>query len=266
MDEDGDAGGTGADDENTYWYNKHREWDLEATLAVVTATKDTTTLTTGAHSITGSGFVVIGTDLYKFTSASTPNFTLDAQLTQTYTAGTVVYVYQVDDTNLSSANKAIIFRTLFTSPSFSVSVIPEDGYDFETDLEDDIINMLDWEGGGGYAPLCIPYTVNEATKLFMRIIAGEISIDDNYVLSEVKADILVNINEYLDSLEPGTDIVYSQIEKVILNTAGVWRLRNMELELTRGSDTLTSTDINEIDIVIYDDEYVELTEVNLTEG
>lgn len=255
-----------SEEANTGWYNLHREWNLEDTLTVVTATAGTTTLTTGAHSITGTGFVVLDGDSYYFSAASTPDFTLDEQLSKTYTAGISVYVYQYDDTNLDTANMAAIYRTLFTNPSFTVSVVPEDSYDFETELKDDIENMLDWEEGGGYAPMCIPYTVQEATKLNIAITAGELSIENNYVFDDVKAEILSNINIYLASLEPGDDIVYSQIEKIVLTTPGVYRFRNMTLQLTRGSDTVESSDDNEIDIVIYDDEYAEMTYVTLTEG
>ena len=258
---------TPADQEvNNDWYDLHREWNLEATLAVVTATAAASEVTTEAHSITGTGYIVIAGDSYYFSAASTPTFTLSTPLSLTYTLGTPVYVYQSDDTNLDDDAKAAIYRTMFTNSTFTVSVIPEDSYDFETDLKEDIINMLDWEEGEGYAPLCIKYDVREATQLNLAITAGELSILDNYVFDDVKAEIMTNINTYLSLLEPGEDIVYSQVEKIVLITAGVYRFRNMTLVLTRGITTVTSTAGDEVDLIIYDDEYTVMTDITLTEG
>ncbi len=145
-------------------------------------------------------------------------------------------------------------------PAFTASVVPESGIDFTTELKDDIEALLDYVDGGGYAPVCVMSTVVETTQIEL-VVSADMSIEDNFVFADVTTAVRTAISTYLGLLHPGDDIVYSQIEKAMLLTSGVYRVRNLTINLEyAGSVSGPSVDnTTEIDLLVDDDEYVVLS-------
>jgi len=251
------------------WETEHILWDRTEFISDTgNNLGDGDVVVTATHGITGVGWLTIAGDKYEFASAATDTFTLASGVTllQNYTSGDEVFIYQEDTAGIGGATTNVIpYQSKYGSHSISVSIIPELAYDFETDLYEDIDNLLNWENDsddeGGYVPIGTDYSITEAQKLYLRIPTADISISDNYELDEVVSRIQTNITDHLNDLAPGDDIIYSQVEKVILTTEGVWRLRNMTINIVDdegGSPTIDidSTDDNEVDIGITDIQYV----------
>jgi len=235
------------------------------TANVVTVT-DTTTIDikyNGVVNISTANYLLIGDEILAINSVtpSGSNYTIDLTdpLTGTYYAGDVVMFY----TTATITPDDIAFKTMYGIPAINVSIIPEDGYNFDIDLKEDIENMLDWEGGGGYCPLGVEYSVTEAQSGTMDL-DMQIGYVGNYTLSNISSLIEESMNNYLSTLNPGDDIVYSQIEKTILMTDGVWKVKGLKITVTIGATTYESLDTDEVDIVIDEGEYIKLGEVSLS--
>ena len=158
-----------------------------------------------------------------------------------------------------------IFKTMFGLPAFTASIVPEDGIDFQTELKEEIEGLLDYVDGGGYSPVCIMSTVKETTQIMLDV-SADISVEDNYLFSDVISDVTVSVSNYLGLLHPGDDIIYSQIEKAILLTNGIYRVRQLTIQLNYGTGAgLPVDNTTEIDLIVGDDEYTVLGNLGLTE-
>ena len=171
--------------------------------------------------------------------------------------------------NSGIVDNQLIYKTLYGSPSFTVKFIPQVGYD-HTDTEDLIIGLLETQRQDGYSPICIGYSVSEATKLYMDL-AITIYIVDGYSETTVKDALESAVTAYLDTLSAGDDIIYSQLEKALLSVAGIYKITNLEIVLGHlvgysivwGTPVTKSTQAN---ISVGVDEYVELYSTEVTLG
>lgn len=154
--------------------------------------------------------------------------------------------------------KQMIYKTKYKSPGYTVSIIPEDGYVFETDISPEIEDLLDDVDGGGYSTIGIPKNINEASKVYLSVL-GKLYIEDNSNFTDIHGNIVGEIAVYLRELNLGDNIVFSQVEKKILNVNGVVKVYNLRMKINDGTYVLRS---EEKDISVEDNEYV----VNDTDG
>jgi uncharacterized phage protein gp47/JayE len=90
-----------------------------------------------------------------------------------------------------------------------------------------------------------------------------IYIDDGYNFEDVKNTLEYNIQVYLTNLRPGDDLIYSQIEKTIMNTAGVYKVTNTQIKINGGTWVTNNEQSN---IKIARDEYTLLDTLTYYDG
>jgi len=145
----------------------------------------------------------------------------------------------------------LVYKTMYNMPGYNVKVIPRYGYVFATDIKPEIEAALDYVDGGGFSPVGIQRVIEEANRVYLGI-SLRLYIENNYTFSSVVDDAENAIVAYLDSLGPGDDIVFSKVEKAILNTNGVRKIINMKLGIDNAAWVTRAEDI---DIAISSDEY-----------
>lgn len=138
-----------------------------------------------------------------------------------------------DDSEDYILDKNIVFKTKYGSPAFNVDVVTEDGYRFDPDVKEDIEYMLDYEEGGGYVPICIQSTVQEAQKVYVSL-SAIIYPKRYHDIGTVRNSIKENVQNYLESIRPGENIGYSQLNKRILDSNGVDEIRNLKFKVNDG--------------------------------
>jgi len=154
-----------------------------------------------------------------------------------------------------------IIRTYYGAPSYNVDIIPYSNYVFETDIKPEIEALLDNENGG-YSPVAIGYNINEATKVYLSV-KGTLTLYAGYTLANVVLEAKENITKYLEDLDIGEDVVYSQVEHAIMGAKGVKRLTNLQMRINDGT---WITRNEERDLAIALNEYVILDNNTLYDG
>lgn len=153
---------------------------------------------------------------------------------------------------LSTAD--IAFKTRWGGAGYNVKVAMLQGENFSDHVDDIEDEVFDWEGNRSYSPISIEAFVEETDKVYVNVTC-KIFIDDEDDFDEVSDKARTNINSYINSLEPGENVVFSRIEKEILNTAGVQKILNCTIQ--RNNETAI-TKSSEKDIIVYNDEIAEL--------
>jgi uncharacterized phage protein gp47/JayE len=203
------------------------------------------------------------TKTYRVYIQSTEEATTDMCWMMKLTGSVAEGDYRLDhfSGNESITPSGYVFKTHYGNPSFTVSVRPKAGVEF-TDIQEELEDMLNYVDGGGYSPICIQGIVQEATKIYLGLYVT-ITIDRGYTFTDVSSRIKSNLNIYLATLHPGDDIIYSQIERIILNTNGVKRDRGLKINANAGTWVDNTM---EIDLPIGENEYVELDETEEYDG
>jgi len=146
-----------------------------------------------------------------------------------------------------------IRKTHYGQPAVNASVVVEDGYLFD-DLTGQINDLFDYIDGGGNSPICIQTNILEAVRTYLGV-STKIYIDYDYTFDDVTTRLKANVDNYLSTLKPGEDVIYSQIEKQMLNTIGVSKVRQLQININGGT---WSSNLNEFDIPVGSNEYVRL--------
>lgn len=150
-------------------------------------------------------------------------------------------------------------KTMYKAPAYNIEVVPREGYTF-SEIEDSIEGLLDYVDQEGNSPVCIQYNINEATKVYLSL-SVKIYVEKDRTFSVVTSEITDKLDLYLDSLIPGENVIYSQIEKIILNVDGVLKESDLRLNIDGGTWVTRET---ENDISISDNEYVSLNTATLS--
>lgn len=156
------------------------------------------------------------------------------------------YLYAPDGTVDSSGN--LIMKTKYGTAAFKIDLAVKDGYSYD-EIENTLDEKLDWVDGSGYAPVGVDYSINEATKVPIYYTCT-IYINDNVgaSLSTIKDRIDNKVEAYVEGLEPGENVVYSEIYKIIMNDKDIWRIGDFKIYESGGSH------LEDEDIHIDDDE------------
>jgi len=152
----------------------------------------------------------------------------------------------------------LMFKTWYNGAGYTVMLAPEDGFGFDN-IAEELEGMLDYVDGGGLSPIGIQYQILEATEIDIDI-RGIIYINELADFATVREDIISNIENYLESLQTGDDVIYAEIEHQIMRHPQV--INQKELYIKR-SDVSTW---GQADIAIFDDEIADLGTRNLQRG
>lgn len=147
-----------------------------------------------------------------------------------------------------------IYKTHFNAPGLNVSVYPQQGYSFE-DLKDIINDKLD----DGLVPIGVQAIIEETLEKKVKI-SVDLMVLNEYDFDEVRLAVISNIDEYLESLIPGDNVIYSQIERIILTTPGVLK----DKQLLIGFEDESYID-REVDLLIGRNEYAIIGSTNIRE-
>jgi len=210
------------------------------------------------------GLLIIDGDQYTYDDVTDTyyfNLTSGVTLTSDYLEDDVV-TFPGTESALGAADEVITLKTFFGANAYTISVIPKTGYSFEDTLKSQIETLVNYEDGGGYSPVCVQVNVVECEQLEMDINSAILSIEEGYVFDNVVETVKTNISNYLAGLHPGDDVIYSQVEKAILISAGIYRVRELEIEI----DGETADNFTEYDLGVGDNNYVTLgTSLSFTE-
>jgi len=146
-----------------------------------------------------------------------------------------------DDSNDLGAN--LILRTRFGASAFNVDIAVKDGYNYN-EIYEDADTKLDWVSGEGYAPIGVNYTIQQATPVYIAYSATVYLYDTATAdITSTKARIDDEIEKYVEGLQPGGNVVYSQVYKHIINDPKIWRLDDLHVWEIGGSVS-TGSDIH----------------------
>jgi len=147
----------------------------------------------------------------------------------------------------------IAFKTNWGGASYNLIVAMNPGYelyDYITQIEAMIIDFT----RKAYSPICIQGNVLEADMALVNI-TGTIFIDASQDWDTVIAEVNRNIAAYINTLGPGDNVVFSQVEYAIMNTTGV--IKMLDCTIQRDDDAAI-TKASEADAIVGELEIAEL--------
>jgi len=157
----------------------------------------------------------------------------------------------VDGGSIVAADLA--FKTRWGGASYNVIVAMEEGESFESRKDEIEANVLDFNSES-YGPICIQPNIQEATEVAINVTCM-VFIDTITDWATASLIARININEYVNSLTPGDNVVFSMVEKAIMNAPGVIKILGCAIQ--RNSET-PITKVEEYDIKVGQDEIASL--------
>lgn len=143
--------------------------------------------------------------------------------------------YLVDPAGAYDVSGNLLFKTQYGAAAFKIDLAVDDGYVYD-DLETELDNKLDWVDGSGYAPIGVNYTISQATEVPIYYVATVYVKDTSLsTLAAIKDRIDVEVGKYIKGLEPGENVIYSEIYKNIMNDGDIWRITDMYIYESGGS-------------------------------
>lgn len=134
-----------------------------------------------------------------------------------------------------------VFRTKYGGAYIAVDVAVKDGYSY-ADIESEIDEKLDWVEGSGFVPIGVDYTINQATPVYIYYsVTAYLDKYANRISTQDRTD--KEVEAYVEGLQPGENVVYSQIYKNIINDVKVWRIDDLEIWESGGTHS-TGEDIH----------------------
>lgn len=144
----------------------------------------------------------------------------------------------------------LMFKTWYKGAGFTSIIATEDGYGY-TNLTGQIVTYLDYVDEGGYSPICIQYQLFEANEVLIDV-KGTIYITELADFQNVRREINEGIENYLENLDVGTNVIYSRIYQIIMDHEQVYSLRDLYI---KRNDEVTWV---QHDLGILDDEIPDL--------
>ena len=142
----------------------------------------------------------------------------------------------------------LLMKTQYGRAAFKIDLAVKDGYAY-ADLESDLDGKLDWVAGSGFAPIGVDYTINQATEVPIyykaTIYVRKTSLS---TLPNIKDRIDSTIRTYVEGLDPGENVVYSEMYSIIMNDGDIWRISDLKIYESGG------TQLEDQDIYIADNE------------
>ena len=147
----------------------------------------------------------------------------------------------VDPTGLSHEANTL-FKTKYGAAAFKIDLAIKDGYGYQ-EIANFIDEKLDWVDGSGFAPVGVDYTIREAIQVNIFVTAT-LYIRKTTISSfpAIGDRIAGQLEKYIESLQPGGNVIYSEIYRIIMDDADTWRLDELEI-FEEGGTHLEDEDI-----------------------
>ena len=142
----------------------------------------------------------------------------------------------------------ILMKTQYGRAAFKIDLAVKDGYAY-ADLESALNEKLDWVEGSGFAPMGVDYTISQATEVPIYY-KSTIYIRKESLSSvdAIKDRVDLSVRAYVEGLDPGENVVYSEIYKKIMNDGDIWRISDLRIYESGGSQ------LEDQDIFVADNE------------
>lgn len=156
------------------------------------------------------------------------------------------FLYDPDGVQDNHGN--VLMKTQYGSSAFKVDLAVKDGYSFD-ELRNTLDEKLDWVDGTGFAPIGVDYLINQATDIPIYYNCT-IYIKRNTLatLEIIKDRINLQIERYIEGLDPGDNVIYSEIYYRVMEDGDVWRIDDLKIYESGG------TQLEDEDIYIKDNE------------
>ncbi|MHA1155039.1 MAG: baseplate J/gp47 family protein [Candidatus Heimdallarchaeota archaeon] len=147
----------------------------------------------------------------------------------------------IDPTGLSHESNTL-FKTEYGAAAFKIDVAIKDGYGYQ-EIAGFIDEKLDWVEGSGFAPVGVDYAIREATQINIFVTATlYIRKTTISTFSAIGDRIAGKIEQYIESLQPGENVIYSEIYRIIMDDSDTWRLDELEI-FEQGGTHLEDEDV-----------------------
>jgi len=174
--------------------------------------------------------------------------------------GTDITGFLYDSGDVGNNYGNLLMKTQYGASAFKVDLAVKDGFSYN-DLETILDGKLDWVDGSGYAPVGIDYLINQATDVPIYYNCT-IYIRPNTLISTnaIKDRINVEIERYIEGLDPGDNVIYSEVYYRIMNDSDVWRIDDLQIYESGG------THLEDEDIYIKDNEVAVFKSSTVNQG
>jgi len=124
-----------------------------------------------------------------------------------------------------------MFKTHFKGAGYTAIVATSDGYGFDN-VKQELTGMLDYLGAStdpGYSPICIQSIIVESTEIDIdvKVVIYTTELAD---FSNVRREVEESVEEYLESLNVGDNVVYSKIYQIIMDHEQVPKLEDLYIK------------------------------------
>jgi hypothetical protein len=147
----------------------------------------------------------------------------------------------------------IAFKTAWGGASFNLVISSLPGYSLVNYVSMVEALIINYERKA-YSPICIQGNVIEAVKAYINVTATvfiDITQDWDFVIDSIRE----NLSGYINTLGPGDNVMFSQIEYHIMKTSGVIKINSCTIQR---NDEPVITNAAEHDILIGELEIAEL--------
>lgn len=129
----------------------------------------------------------------------------------------------------------LLMKTQYGAAAFKIDLAVKDGYVYD-DLETELDDKLDWVDGSGYAPIGVSYSINEATEVPIYYVATVyVKKTSLSTTTAIKDRIDLSVETYVEGLDPGENVIYSEIYKTIMDDGDIWRITDLKIYESGGS-------------------------------
>ena len=133
-----------------------------------------------------------------------------------------------DSWSATGNGEDLMFKTRFNGAGFNVIVATNDGYGFEN-IKPQIETYLDFVENGGYSPICIQPVITESEEVLIDVKAV-LYISELADFQNVRREVAELIEDYLENLRVGDNVVYSRIYQTIMNHEQVDKIEELYIK------------------------------------
>jgi len=166
-----------------------------------------------------------------------------------------------DGVERNSGLADIAFKTRWGGAAFNVIVAMVQGYDFNNYVDIVWSRIFDFKRRA-FVPICIQANIMEAEVKNINVTAT-LFVTSQSDYAAVSSECREALANYINNLIPGENVVFSQIEKAMLNVEGIIKVRSVTIQ--KESET-PITNAQEKDILIGELNIAEIGTTTFTEG
>jgi uncharacterized phage protein gp47/JayE len=140
-----------------------------------------------------------------------------------------MYTGLLYDPTGNSHESNTLFKTQYGAAAFKIDLAIKDGYGY-SEIANFIDEKLDWVEGSGFAPIGVDYSIREATQIRIFVTATLYIRKTTISTFNAISDRIGNaIEKYIEGLQPGENVIYSEIYRIIMDDSDTWRIDELEI-------------------------------------